>query len=144
MTYDEKRQLSLNINKLPAKRLGEVVQIVQMKEPSLKDSSPNEIEIDFDTLKASTLRDLEKYINNILKQKRPSCESLVCAWVGVVLVFLPPSVVQKSRNPAAEAAKKKAELERRLQDVSGKLGSKAKQKKGEGKGTRLDHYVASF
>lgn len=72
MTYDEKRQLSLNINKLPAKRLGEVVQIIQMKEPTLKDSSPNEIEIDFDTLKASTLRDLEKYINNVLKTKRPS------------------------------------------------------------------------
>lgn len=40
-------------------------------------------------------------------------------------------VVQKSRNPAAEAAKKKAELERRLEDVSGKLGSKPKQKKGK-------------
>ena len=74
MTYDEKRQLSLNINKLPAQRLGEVVHIIQMKEPALKDSSPNEIEIDFDTLKASTLRDLEKYINNVLKNKRPGCE----------------------------------------------------------------------
>ncbi len=74
MTYDEKRQLSLNINKLPAKRLGEVVHIIQMKEPALKDSSPNEIEIDFDTLKASTLRDLEKYINNVLKTKRPACK----------------------------------------------------------------------
>lgn len=77
MTYDEKRQLSLNINKLPAKRLGEVVNIIHMKEPSLKDGSPNEIEIDFDTLKASTLRDLEKYINNVLKNKRPSCELVV-------------------------------------------------------------------
>ena len=72
MTYDEKRQLSLNINKLPGTRLGEVVRIVQMKEPALQDSSPNEIEIDFDTLKDSTLRDLEKYINNILKNKRSS------------------------------------------------------------------------
>lgn len=72
MTYDEKRQLSLNINKLPRNRLGEVVHIIQIKEPALKDSSPNEIEIDFDTLKASTLRDLEKYINNVLKTKQPS------------------------------------------------------------------------
>lgn len=79
MTYDEKRQLSLNINKLPVKRLGEVVHIIQRKEPTLKDSSPNEIEIDFDTLKVSTLRDLEKYINNVLKSKRPSCKSLSIA-----------------------------------------------------------------
>ena len=75
MTYDEKRQLSLNINKLPGKKLGEVVHIIQMREPELKDSSPNEIEIDFETLKPSTLRDLEKYISHVLKkQKRPTSE----------------------------------------------------------------------
>ena len=38
-------------------------------------------------------------------------------------------LVQKARSAATATAKKKAELERRLQDVSGKLGSKAKQKK---------------
>ncbi len=48
----------------------------------------------------------------------------------MILCFVSPYAVQKSRNPAAETAKKKAELERRLQDVSGKLGTKAKQKKG--------------
>ena len=85
MTYDEKRQLSLNINKLPVKGLGEVVHIIQMKEPTLKDSSPNEIEIDFDTLKASTLRDLEKYINNVLKNKRPSCKCVCVCGRGVDL-----------------------------------------------------------
>ena len=73
MTYDEKRQLSQNINKLPGKKLGDVVHIIQMREPELKDSSPDEIEIDFETLKPSTLRELEKYINSVLKkQKRPS------------------------------------------------------------------------
>ena len=81
MSYDEKRRLSLNINKLPGKKLGEVVHIIQMREPELKDSSPNEIEIDFETLKPSTLRDLEKYISHVLKkQKRPSSESLGCAF----------------------------------------------------------------
>ena len=75
MSYAEKRELSLNINKLPGKKLGEVVHIIQMREPDLKDSSPNEIEIDFETLKPSTLRDLEKYISHVLKkQKRPSSE----------------------------------------------------------------------
>ena len=75
MSYDEKRRLSLSINKLPGKKLGEVVHIIQMREPELKDSSPNEIEIDFETLKPSTLRDLEKYISHVLKkQKRPSSE----------------------------------------------------------------------
>merc|ERR1712181_28186 len=51
MTYDEKRQLSLDINKLPGDKLGKVVQIIQHREPSLRDSNPDEIEIDFETLK---------------------------------------------------------------------------------------------
>ena len=51
MTYDEKRQLSLDINELPGDKLGRVVQIIQQREPALRDSNPNEIEIDFETLK---------------------------------------------------------------------------------------------
>ncbi|KRT80989.1 hypothetical protein AMK59_5833, partial [Oryctes borbonicus] len=50
MSYDEKRQLSLDINKLPGDKLGRVVHIIQSREPSLRDSNPDEIEIDFETL----------------------------------------------------------------------------------------------
>lgn len=101
MSYDEKRQLSLDINKIPGDKLGRVVHIIQMRETSLKDTSPDEIEIDFETLKPSTLRELEKYVNLVLrKQKRPSA---------------------KAKDKTTDAAKKKAELEKRLQDVSGKL-----------------------
>uniref|UniRef100_A0A8I5U988 Bromodomain testis-specific protein n=1 Tax=Pongo abelii TaxID=9601 RepID=A0A8I5U988_PONAB len=70
MNYDEKRQLSLNINKLPGDKLGRVVRIIQSREPSLSSSNPDEIEIDFETLKASTLRELEKYVSACLR-KRP-------------------------------------------------------------------------
>jgi len=66
MTYEEKRQLSLDINKLPGERLGKVVQIIQAREPSLRDSNPDEIEIDFEILKPSTLRELEMYVNSVL------------------------------------------------------------------------------
>ena len=61
---------------IPGEKLGRVVYIIQAREPALKDSSPDEIEIDFETLKPSTLRQLEKYVNSVLrKQKRPSSES---------------------------------------------------------------------
>lgn len=36
MSYDEKRQLSLDINKLPGDKLGRVVHIIQSREPSLR------------------------------------------------------------------------------------------------------------
>lgn len=69
MTYDEKRQLSLDINKLPGDKLGKVVQIIQQREPALRDSNPDEIEIDFETLKPSTLRALEQFVGNSLRKK---------------------------------------------------------------------------
>lgn len=53
-----------------------------MRETSLKDTSPDEIEIDFETLKPSTLRELEKYVNQVLrKQKRPSGMYDLCVLV---------------------------------------------------------------
>ncbi|XP_062868155.1 bromodomain-containing protein 3a [Trichomycterus rosablanca] len=74
MTYDEKRQLSLDINRLPGEKLGRVVHIIQSREPSLRDSNPDEIEIDFETLKPSTLRELERYVKSCLqkKQRKPT------------------------------------------------------------------------
>merc|ERR1719186_1245339 len=69
MTYDEKRTLSLDINKLPGDKLGKVVQIIQHREPSLRDSNPDEIEIDFEAPRPSTLRDLEAYVTRSLHKK---------------------------------------------------------------------------
>ncbi|XP_040573332.1 bromodomain-containing protein 2 isoform X1 [Lepeophtheirus salmonis] len=69
MTYDEKRRLSLDINKLPGDKLGRVVQIIQSREPALRDSNPDEIEIDFETLKPSTLRALEQFVASSLRKK---------------------------------------------------------------------------
>ncbi|XP_071402744.1 bromodomain-containing protein 3-like [Centroberyx affinis] len=70
MSYDEKRQLSLDINRLPGEKLGRVVHIIQSREPSLRDSNPDEIEIDFETLKPSTLRELERYVKSCLQRKQ--------------------------------------------------------------------------
>lgn len=69
MSYDAKRQLSLDINKLPGEKLGRVVHIIQSREPSLRDTNPEEIEIDFETLKPSTLRELERYVMTCLRKK---------------------------------------------------------------------------
>ncbi|KAL7975977.1 hypothetical protein Chor_011745 [Crotalus horridus] len=113
MSYDEKRQLSLDINKLPGEKLGRVVHIIQSREPSLRDSNPEEIEIDFETLKASTLRELEHYVLSCLRKKprKPYSETL-------------KKPVGKTKEELA--LEKKRELERRLQDVSGQLNSAKK------------------
>lgn len=101
MSYDEKRQLSLDINMLPGKftiilipcfmqcmlkkitiliysgdKLGRVVNIIQSRELSLRDSNPDELEIDFETLMPSTLRELEAYVAQCLRKKtrKPYCK----------------------------------------------------------------------
>lgn len=69
MTYDEKHRLSLDINRLPGVKLGRVVHIIQKREPSLYESNPDEIEIDFEALKPSTLRELERFVRICLHKK---------------------------------------------------------------------------
>ncbi|XP_010221204.1 PREDICTED: bromodomain testis-specific protein [Tinamus guttatus] len=107
MNYDEKRQLSLDINKLPGDKLGKVVHIIQSREPSLRNSNPDEIEIDFETLKASTLRELEKYVAACLKKK-------------------PKKQHARKTTKSKEQInfEKKQELEKRLLDVNGQLNPK--------------------
>ncbi|XP_030148539.1 bromodomain-containing protein 3 isoform X1 [Lynx canadensis] len=116
MSYDEKRQLSLDINRLPGEKLGRVVHIIQSREPSLRDSNPDEIEIDFETLKPTTLRELERYVKSCLqkKQRKP---------------FSTSGKKQAAKSKEELAQEKKKELERRLQDVSGQLNNKKPAKK---------------
>ncbi|XP_008120895.1 bromodomain-containing protein 3 isoform X2 [Anolis carolinensis] len=121
MTYDEKRQLSLDINRLPGEKLGRVVHIIQSREPSLRDSNPDEIEIDFETLKPTTLRELERYVKSCLqkKQRKPFSSGKK----------------QAAKSKEEMAQEKKKELEKRLQDVSGQLNNNKKPAKKEKSGS---------
>ncbi|XP_060547706.1 bromodomain-containing protein 3 isoform X2 [Pantherophis guttatus] len=122
MTYDEKRQLSLDINRLPGEKLGRVVHIIQSREPSLRDSNPDEIEIDFETLKPTTLRELERYVKSCLqkKQRKP---------------FSASGKKQAAKSKEEMAQEKKKELEKRLQDVSGQLSNNKKPARKEKSGS---------
>ena len=46
-----------------------VVKIIQAHEPSMKNQKPDEIEIDFATLRNETLRELQKFVRNALNPK---------------------------------------------------------------------------
>ncbi|XP_061888172.1 bromodomain-containing protein 2-like isoform X2 [Entelurus aequoreus] len=69
MTYDEKHQLSLDINRLSGVKLGHVVHIIQTREPSMCDADQDELEIDFEIMKPSTLRKLQQYVRSCLCKK---------------------------------------------------------------------------
>ncbi|CAL1569724.1 unnamed protein product [Knipowitschia caucasica] len=69
MTYQEKHQLSLDINRLPGLELGRVVRIIQKREPSAGQSDPDEFEIDFEALQLATLRKVQRYVRRCLYQQ---------------------------------------------------------------------------
>ncbi|NXR20377.1 BRDT protein, partial [Cinclus mexicanus] len=108
MNYDEKRQLSLDINKLPGDKLGKVVHIIQSREPALRNSNLDEIEIDFETLNASTLRELEKYVATCLRKKQRK------------------QAKKPTKSKEELNSERKQELEKRLLDVKGQLNTKKK------------------
>ncbi|CAH8827911.1 unnamed protein product [Trichobilharzia szidati] len=110
MTYDEKRQLSLDINKLPGEKLGRVVQIIQQREPSHRDCNPDEIEIDFETLQHTTLRELEKYVKSVLQKAKSGSRK----YVKKGLSGVPPG---KTREECMK--EKTEELENRLREIGG-------------------------
>jgi len=60
MTYEETLQLVKDINSLSGDQLDGIVNILKTNEPTL--DNPDQLEVDFETLKASTLRDLEAYV----------------------------------------------------------------------------------
>ncbi|XP_067453980.1 bromodomain testis-specific protein isoform X3 [Thunnus thynnus] len=78
MTYQEKKQLKLDIDKLPGDKLGKLVNIIHARESCLRDSAPEEIEVDFEMLKTSTLRALQRFVaaclrkcNKSINKKKP-------------------------------------------------------------------------
>ncbi|CAK5088464.1 unnamed protein product [Meloidogyne enterolobii] len=67
MTYEEKRQLSMDINMLSADKLETVVNIIEARE-NITDFDQDEVTIDFETLKTVTLRELEAYVKMVQRQ----------------------------------------------------------------------------
>ncbi|NXC16182.1 BRDT protein, partial [Corythaeola cristata] len=105
MNYDEKRRLILDINKLPGNKLWNIIHMIQSREPSLRNSNPDNIDIDMDTLKASTLRELEKY-------------------VAICLRKTSNQQAKKTTSKEQLNSERKQELEKRLLDVKGQLNPK--------------------
>ena len=63
LTFEEKRQLSLDINDLPPERLGKVLEIINESMPNLRSEAENgEIELDVDMLSLATLHALVRYV----------------------------------------------------------------------------------
>ena len=67
MTFEEKRKLSLNINKLSHEKLAKVVEIIKKKK---KVDDGEEIEIDIDSLGEATLRELDTYVQACLNPSK--------------------------------------------------------------------------
>jgi len=107
MTFDEKRALSENINKLPPEHLGRVAQIVHQSMPQLANSAGDEIEIDIDALNTPTLRNLEKYVKQVLTKQRGTRKGAT-------------SKASQSEYSAQSTAKQMDDVKERLKELTGR------------------------
>jgi bromodomain-containing factor 1 len=72
MSFDEKRELSEDVGKMPPERLVRVLEIIQECMPNLRGSSPDSevIELDIEALDVRTLRTLQAFIWECLYPER--------------------------------------------------------------------------
>mmetsp|Transcript_956 Transcript_956/g.1434 ORF Transcript_956/g.1434 Transcript_956/m.1434 type:complete len:732 (-) Transcript_956:281-2476(-) len=70
LTFEEKKQLSMSINKLPVEKLTRVFQIIQERTPLVAQQEDTEIEIDIDVMDTGTLRELQVYIDTLKKANK--------------------------------------------------------------------------
>lgn len=68
MTFDEKRNLSVNLGNLPGEKLSRVVEIIQQGTGDINQGE-DEIELDIDALDNDTLWRLDRYVKSCLKIK---------------------------------------------------------------------------
>jgi hypothetical protein len=70
MQFEEKRSLSLAINKLPGDKLNRVLQIISERMPLGSQNGDEEIEIDLAKLDSGTLRLIQRYVKSALPKKK--------------------------------------------------------------------------
>jgi hypothetical protein len=68
VSFQEKRDLSRQINRLPGDKLTKVLQIITERMPI--ENKGDEIEVDIDTLDNATLRELQKYVKRVFAQDK--------------------------------------------------------------------------
>ncbi|XP_029285772.1 bromodomain testis-specific protein isoform X2 [Cottoperca gobio] len=83
VTYQEKKQLKLDIDKLPGDKLGKLVNIIHARESCLRDSTLEEIEVDFEMLKPSTLRALQRFVAACLRKCNRKARKTKLATAGM-------------------------------------------------------------
>jgi hypothetical protein len=114
MTYAEKKDLSHSINTVPADMLSHVLEIISKREGGPdKEQQVEEVEIDFETLKPRTLRELEAFANALkTMSQKPNGEfytNFAC-FAFRHINFLAFSAQKTVADPTA----KKREIEERL------------------------------
>ncbi|CAK9273231.1 unnamed protein product [Sphagnum jensenii] len=68
MTFEEKRELSINLEKLPGDKLERIVQIIKKRNPDVGQNE-DEIEVDIDSFDNETLWELDRFITNCMKSR---------------------------------------------------------------------------
>lgn len=86
MTYQEKKQLKSDINKLPGDKLGDLLNIIRNRETCIQETAPDKVEVDFELLKTATLRALQRFVASCFTKCNGHEKSkYIYAWITQLL-----------------------------------------------------------
>ena len=74
MSFEEKRKLSVNLERLPGEKLERIVQIIKKRNPDLGQNE-DEIEVDIDSFDNDTLWELDRFVTNYMKSRGKKAKS---------------------------------------------------------------------
>lgn len=107
MTYEEKRKLSLEINRMPTDKLGEIIAFLSdMESDIFKEKNQSEVEIDFDSMKPETLRSLEKYVKYLNKPQKSRKKKPISSFNSMSQSTFIKSSITNISNPLTSTIKK--------------------------------------
>jgi hypothetical protein len=119
MTFEEKRQLSNDVNELPPDKLFKVVEIIHDSMPNLRENADSDvIELDVETLDVRTLRKLQKYVRECNK-KRKAKPSVASGKKAHTMASSAGTATTTAAAPSAEAVPFPVESSDESSDESG-------------------------
>jgi hypothetical protein len=110
MTFEEKRKLSVNLERLPGDKLERIVQIIKKRNPDLGQNE-DEIEVDIDSFDNDTLWELDRFVTNYMKSRGKKAKSKTQTHRGDFQATVPADIALRKSRPGGDAGEKDVDID---------------------------------
>jgi hypothetical protein len=110
MTFEEKRKLSVNLERLPGDKLERIVQIIKKRNPDLGQNE-DEIEVDIDSFDNDTLWELDRFVTNYMKSRGKKQKAKTQSHRGDFQAAVPSGTGVRKSRPGGDVGEKDVDID---------------------------------